>query len=112
MQDCVRISSASSITNEEARQHSLRDRVFKGLVDAGQAGLTNLQLLLIGGIRFGGRVHELRQPEHGGHVITVHPGKTRRIFIYTLQPAAGKPPSKRENSLPLFRDIGSFEVGR
>jgi hypothetical protein len=58
---------------------------------------TNVELSKIGGLRFGGRIHELRQPEHGGHTITVRSGKTEGEFIYTLQPP---------ELLPLFAGAG------
>ena len=84
----------TSSTNSSERQPNQRQKILNALRWGER---TNVELARIGGLRFGGRIHELRQPEHGGHVITVRPGKTEGEYIYTLQPKpppAGRPPPK------------------
>lgn len=67
------------------RQPGQREKILEALRSGER---TNVELARIGGLRFGGRIHELRQPEHGAHIIIVRPGKTEGEYIYTLQPHA------------------------
>lgn len=64
---------------------TLKGRVLDKLQRNPRKGVTSFDLMLVGGLRFGGRVHELRQD---GHVIECELVRTMpvRVHRYWLRP--------------------------
>ena len=102
---------------DDERRGSQRDKILSFLEARGSEGASNVELAEVGGLRYGGRVYELRH--RFGYVITVQPGEDDGIFIYTLQMSAAKPEPrspaprpahkarrKAQMVLPLFAGMG------
>lgn len=74
--------------SEQARRQSNRDRVLELLRAKGPAGATNSELLEVGGYRYGGRLHEIRQ-QWDVASIHEHDGRWRFVLRGPRQPGQG-----------------------
>lgn len=70
-----------SLRKELTRRANNRDRVLAALIDAGPRGVTNIELMQIGGVRAGARIDELRKL---GHTIPDAVHEHDGVYRYTL----------------------------
>jgi hypothetical protein len=78
--------TGDELAQEQTRRTSNRALALAALVAAGDAGLTNIELMTVAGTRAGGRVHELRAEGYAIDCERIDGG----LYRYTLRarPAA------------------------
>lgn len=70
-----------TLRKELTRRATNRDRILAALVAAGPRGVTNIDLMQIGGVRAGARIDELRKL---GHAIPDAVHEHDGVYRYTL----------------------------